>query len=787
MKKSLLILFAIITTITLNTQAEDFSAIYNGKTIYYNITSSTYPRTVEVTFRGASSSTFPNAYSGAVSIPDSVLYSGNYYNVTSIGASAFSGCSGLTSITIGNSVTSIGVSAFSGCSGLTSITIPNSVTSIGNNAFKSCTGLTSITIPNSVTSIGSRAFEGCTSLTSITIPNSVTSIGDRAFYNCSGLTSITIPNSVTSIGNSAFSYCSGLTSITIPNSVISIGESAFSYCSGLTSITIPNSVTSIGSSAFYNTPYYNNKPDGLVYINNVLYKYKGTMPANTSINVLSGTISISDYAFSNCTGLTSITIGNSVTSIGNSAFWNCYGLTSITIGNSVTSIGNSAFWNCNGLTSITIPNSVTSIGSGAFDGCSGLTSITIGNSVTSIGEYAFGNCSGLTSITIPNSVNSIGYDAFKNCTSLDTMYFNAFYCNSIGDATRTAFDGCYNFRTLVIGDSVQNVPSKAFFNCSSLTSIISRATNPPIVQGNSYYGVSKTIPFYTPCNSIPSYQSALYWSDFTNYVGIRTPQFINTSICDGSIYTDYGANIDSAGVYTLVNGCDSVILNLSIKPTFQTDYYDTICKGQNYNNYGFSFVADTSGQYRRSLQAVNGCDSIIVLNLFVNPALAIPTDLNVQVTANYIEFTWQSNGSSYAIYRNDSLIANVTQPIYLDYNVVNGQSYCYKVKAIKGDCESEFSNIVCKSFLGLSDISSNTIQTKIYPNPTNNKSKLEFEGLTTEADVLVYDMVGRVIQKHRINQGNKVLDIDLSGYAKGVYSVRIINDRINQTKKLIVQ
>ncbi|MCQ2094788.1 MAG: leucine-rich repeat protein, partial [Bacteroidaceae bacterium] len=171
-------------------------------------------------------------------------------SVTSIGDYAFSGYSGLTSITIPNSVTSIGYCAFYHCSGLTSITIPNSVTSIGSCAFEGCSGLTSITIPNSVTSIGSHAFSGCSGLTSITIPNSVTSIGDKAFYRCSGLTSITIPNSVTSIGDYAFDGCSGLTSINIPNSVTSIGYCAFYYCSGLTSITIPNSVTSIGSGAF---------------------------------------------------------------------------------------------------------------------------------------------------------------------------------------------------------------------------------------------------------------------------------------------------------------------------------------------------------------------------------------------------------------------------------------------------------------------------------------------------------------------------------------------------------
>ena len=139
--------------------------------------------------------------------------------VTTIGESAFYGCSSLTSINIPNGVTSIGEAAFYDCISLKSITIPNSVTSIGSSAFCSCYSLTSITIPNSVTSIGSSAFCSCYSLTSINIPNSVTSIGDWAFRGCSSLTSITIPNSVTEIGSDAFYNCDRLTSITIPNSV----------------------------------------------------------------------------------------------------------------------------------------------------------------------------------------------------------------------------------------------------------------------------------------------------------------------------------------------------------------------------------------------------------------------------------------------------------------------------------------------------------------------------------------------------------------------------------------
>ena len=207
-----------------------------------------------------------------------------FTGLTSIGDEAFSACSGLTSVTIPESVTSIGIEAFHGCSGLMSVTIPSSVTSIGEYAFEFCKGLTSLTIPSSVTSIDESAFRTCTGLTSITveegnssydsrnncnaiietatntliqgcpntvIPDGVVSIGNYAFEGFSSMTSVTIPSSVTSIGCEAFDGCSGLTSITIPEGVTSIGDDAFYNCSGLTSVTIPSSVTSIGESVFF--------------------------------------------------------------------------------------------------------------------------------------------------------------------------------------------------------------------------------------------------------------------------------------------------------------------------------------------------------------------------------------------------------------------------------------------------------------------------------------------------------------------------------------------------------
>ena len=157
---------------------------------------------------GAYTAISPNP-AGPVTIPSTL----GGKPVTSIGGEAFRYCSGLTSVTIPDSVTSIGDTAFFGCIGLTSVTIPDSVTSIGYGVFQHCIGLTSVTIPNSVGSIGNYAFSDCSGLASVTIPNSVTSIGYRAFMGCSGLTSLTIPNSLTNIGNSAFSRCEGLKTV----------------------------------------------------------------------------------------------------------------------------------------------------------------------------------------------------------------------------------------------------------------------------------------------------------------------------------------------------------------------------------------------------------------------------------------------------------------------------------------------------------------------------------------------------------------------------------------------
>ena len=530
--------------------AYDFSATSpSGHTLYYEIISGT---TNVGVVRPGTGSTYDNYVTGNVVIPATVTYGSTTYNVT-----------GLRSIYDFSYGYDYG--SFDCCSGLTSVTIPNSVTSIGNYAFYYCSGLTSVTIPNSVTTIGERAFSGCSGLTSVTIPNSVTSIGEGAFKYCSGLTSVTIPNSVTSIGSSAFQYCSGLTSVTIPNSVTSIGSYAFCECSGLTTLNF-NAINCGDFSSSYH-PFYNctiatiNIGDSVQRIP-AYFAYSKSFLA--SVTIPNSVTSIGSYAFYNCSGLTSVTIPNSVTSIGSYAFSCCSGLTSVTIPNSVTTIGEAAFSSCGGLTSVVIPNSVTTIGSYAFSYCSGLTTlnfnaincsdftysnyyyeyppfygcpistITIGDSVQRIPAYFAYNLESLTSVTIPNSVTSIGKYAFYYCSGLASIIMGdsvdyigeyvfdntAYYINDtnweddllyINDwliAAKQSSPGEY-----VIKDNTRGIASGTFSSCSTIRSIKSKSEVPPM---GSTWGIPTTTTINVPCQALSAYLAHSDWSAFTN-------------------------------------------------------------------------------------------------------------------------------------------------------------------------------------------------------------------------------------------------------------------------------
>ena len=264
-------------------------------------------------------------------------------------------------VVIGDGVTGIGAAAFYGCSGLTSVTMGSNVTDIWDGAFSGCTGLTGIVLPGSVTGIGEYAFSNCESLTAIEIPAGVTTLGNSAFFGCDNLKEVRYNaraaanlTGLSGAFRSAGASVGGV-KVIFGESVEKIPSNLFCNCESLTSVTIGSNVTSIGDNAFLDCK-------GLVEIN-----YNARAAECT------------EDSFGSGDGL-KVTFGDSVERIPNCIFQDCPGLTSVTIGSSATTIGHYAFNRCTGLTSIKIPESMTNIGYMAFSGCTGLADVYYGGS-----------------------------------------------------------------------------------------------------------------------------------------------------------------------------------------------------------------------------------------------------------------------------------------------------------------------------------------------------------------------------------------------------------------------
>ncbi|WP_214658725.1 leucine-rich repeat protein [Candidatus Formimonas warabiya] len=396
--------------------------------------------------------------------------------VTSVGDSAFSGCSKLTSVTLSQNLRNIEASAFYNCGSLTEVIIPDSVESIGSAAFSNCGSLVSVTLPKNAafTAIPEKLFSGdgklkTTNMASLT---HLESIGSQAFFD-SGIESMTIPNSVTSIGDRAFEACRALESVTLPENAAftAIPDHLFGECEALQSLMIPESVTSIGADALngcYALAAITVDEDNTVFSSKdgVLYNADKTTlvchPAGRSggLDIPDSVTEIGDYAFLDSAHLTDVMIPDGVRIIGEGAFFNCINTVfeEPVIPDSVTSIGAYAFESCCRLGEITIPEGIAAIGAYTFYGCTDLSEIALPESLTSIGEGAFMACDGLGDVTIPEEVTSLGANAFSFCTGLGDVIIPA-KVTSIG---ANAFWFCTGLRKAVILGSGTSFGSDVF-------------------------------------------------------------------------------------------------------------------------------------------------------------------------------------------------------------------------------------------------------------------------------------------------------------------------------------
>ena len=227
--------------------------------------------------------------------------------------------SGLTSVTVPDSVITMGDSVFQNCADLVSAKLPVTTINIPKNTFSGCSSLARIELPSTVEYIREGAFRDCTSLAEIVWSKAPKQIEADAFRNCDALTAVEIPATVTSLGNNAFYNCDALASVSIPDSVTILGSAAFYNCDALTAVTIPDSVTSIGSQIFYD-----------------------------------------------CDALKDVKLGKGITAIPASAFEHCDVLESIVLPYRIASIGAKAFKDCVLFKEITIPRATTTISTDSF-------------------------------------------------------------------------------------------------------------------------------------------------------------------------------------------------------------------------------------------------------------------------------------------------------------------------------------------------------------------------------------------------------------------------------------
>ena len=451
--------------------------------------------------------------------------------------------------------------------------IPNSVTSIGGSAFSGCTGLTSITIPESVTSLYGSTFDGCTNLKKIevsqnnenyssyngvlldkdgynlircpegksgnfVVPDSVGCIESYAFYNCTNLTNIQISENVNEIEGYAFENCKSLQKFVLPDNVYNIGyyggwyelHPIFSGCTNLKEIEVGSGNDNYSS---IDGVLYDKEVEKLIYCP---AKKSGKYTVPKSIK------SVTDYAFDDCNSLESIVLPESMPEFS----YSLYDLECCPSLKSIKVTGNNAYYSAEDGVLFNKDKTKIYVFPRSKEG-----NYTIPNSVTEISSNQFSQCTGLTGITIPNSVTQIVDNPFNgNLKSIKVSEGNKYFCSYDGvlfnkDKTEILF--CVgNKKEFVIPNGVKSI-SGAFSDCSNLTSV----TIPNSVT--SIYNGFNNCPNLT---SITIPQSVISIYD-NGYIG----SFLNC----GKNFTIYGYGGTEAEACALRN--DFNFVQLQVAPT----------------------------------------------------------------------------------------------------------------------------------------------------------------------------------------------------------------------------
>ena len=477
--------------------------------------------------------------SGRIVIESSVSYQGKSYPVTSIEEDAFLENKDITSVSIPNSVTSIGASAFSACSSLLTVTLGSGLKAIPEYCF-SDTPIQSITIPAKVSSVSADAFIGCHHLESILVNSSNT-----YFSSVNGLlydhdkktllifppgkgTAYSIPSGTISIATEAFVGNEILKSITLPATLARIAENAFEDCIGLVNIEISAKVSDIGYGAF----------QGCNSLVNIKVDTENQFYEDIAGVLIENGIVLHTFP---CGRDGEYSIPSKVSVIAQKAFAQSH-LNELTIPSSVDGIRANAFYESEIAIIYCYWDKPVRISEGVFYG----SSPTIYVPYKSVANYKQADWWGGMNIQplYPNShveCDGIDYQIdFESSTAtviskegqyrgtIDIpesvyCYDETFLVTAVGDE---AFKDCAELLSLSLPPTVKSFGNNAFGGCGSLTTLVYENKTPQDIYNNVFAPIARTCTLYVPFGTLSTYQSTQGWKEFKTIKEIMPKEFV---------------------------------------------------------------------------------------------------------------------------------------------------------------------------------------------------------------------------------------------------------------------
>ena len=237
----------------------------------------------------------------------------------------------------------------------------------------------------------------------------------------------------------------------------------------------------------------------------------GTIAYIDSTTMPSGVTNLRPYMFQGCEGITYVDLP-STTYIGKGAFFDDINIITASLPSLNHIDYGNVFSKCERLTSVDI-QSLPDTSSGTFQYCTALTTVNNTSALAYVGFNAFDGCTSLTTIDM-SGITYIWGSAFNKCSSLTTVNLPSIVDIGAGNYSSNfyAFGSCTSLTTVDLGPNIKYIRDRAFNNCSALTSFTCRATTPPALSKNSFYGTPANLVIYVPAESVDAYKAATNWS-----------------------------------------------------------------------------------------------------------------------------------------------------------------------------------------------------------------------------------------------------------------------------------